>query len=139
MSFFGLPYPITKDPRGFLRTQSGVDQIKADLLTLLLTQPGERVMLPEFGTNLQKFIFEQNDNNLLEQVKEEIARAISLWEPRISVENIEVYNGSDVLSSLDSNDLKQDVPHILLIKIKFTNFENIQKVEELKLEVPLGG
>lgn len=139
MSFLGLPYPITKDPRGFLRTQSGVDQIKADLLTLLLTQPGERVMLPEFGTNLQKFIFEPNDNNLLEQVKEEVARAISLWEPRISVENIEVYNGSDVVDSLNSNDLKQDVPHILLIKIRFTNFEDIQKVEELKLEVPLGG
>jgi phage baseplate assembly protein W len=96
-------------------------------------------MLPEFGTNLQKFIFEPNDNNLLEQVREEIARAISLWEPRISVENIEVYNGPDVINSLDSNDLKQDVPHILLIKIQFTNFENIQKVEELKLEVPLGG
>jgi phage baseplate assembly protein W len=48
MNFLGAPYPIIKSPRGLLRTQSGINQIKSDLLVLLLTEPGERVMLPEF-------------------------------------------------------------------------------------------
>lgn len=139
MSFLGCPYPLVKHPRGFFRTQSGIDQIKSDLLALLLTEPGERVMLPEFGTSLKKFIFEPNDSGLLEQVRNEIARAISIWEPRIAVQNIEVTNGTDVLGSLDQQDLKQDVQHIVLIKILFTNFDNIQKVEELRLEIPVGG
>jgi len=139
MSFLGAPYPIVKHPRGFFRTQSGMDQVKSDLLVLLLTQPGERVMLPEFGTNLKKFFFEPNDTSVLEQIKEEIARAISIWEPRIAVTNIEVTNGEDVLDSLSPLDLRQDLQHIVRIRILFTNFNDITKVEELKLEIPFGG
>ena len=139
MSFLGCPYPLVKHPRGFFRTQSGMDQIKSDLLALLLTEPGERVMLPDFGTSLKKFIFEPNDSSVLEQIRNEIARAISIWEPRIAVQNIEVTNGNDVVGSLDQQDLKQDLQHIVLIKILFTNFDNIQKVEELRLEIPVGG
>lgn len=139
MSFLGAPYPLVKHPRGFFRTQSGIDLIKADLLQLLLTEPGERVMLPDFGTSLKKFIFEMNDTSVLEQVREEIANAIGTWEPRIAVQDIEVTNGPEVRSSLDPNDLRQDLPHIILIKIRFTNFQDIQRVEELRLELPVGG
>lgn len=139
MSFLGAPYPLVKHPRGFFRTQSGINQIKSDLLQLLLTEPGERVMLPEFGTPLKKFLFEMNDSIILEQIRDEIANSIGTWEPRIAVQDIEVINGSDVKSSLDSTDLRQDTQHIILIKIRFTNFEDIQKVEELRLELPIGG
>lgn len=139
MAFYGCPYPIVKHPRGLLRTQSGMDQIKSDLLSLLLTEPGERVMLPDFGTNLKRFIFEQNDSSVLGEIRNEISRAISTWEPRIAVQNIEVTNGSDILGSINEQDAKEDLQHIILIKILFTNFENIQKVEELRLEIPIGG
>ena len=57
MKFKGMPYPIVPDARGLLHTQSGIDQIKADMLSLLLTNPGERVFLPTYGTPLRKFIF----------------------------------------------------------------------------------
>jgi phage baseplate assembly protein W len=136
MNFLGAPYPITKHPRGFFRTQEGVDQIKSDLLVLLLTEPGERVMLPEFGTGLKKFLFEPNDSSVNDQVKEEIARSISLWEPRIAVQDIYVGSGRDNRSSL--NEEENNVDHVLFIRIRFTNFNNIQKVEELKLELPGG-
>lgn len=138
MSFLGAPYPITKHPRGFFRTQEGVDQVKSDLLVLLLTEPGERVMLPEFGTSLKKFLFEQNDSVVYQQVREEIARAISTWEPRIAVQDIYVGSGRDNFSSLNSQDNKENLDHVLFIRIRFTNFNNIQKVEELKLEIPGG-
>lgn len=139
MNFLGAPYPIVKNSRGLLRTQSGINQIKSDLLVLLLTEPGERVMLPEFGTPLKEFLFEQNDNILLDQIKERISLSISTWEPRIAVQNIEVLNGNDVVNSLDSQDDQQNLEHIILIKILFTNFEDIQKVEELVLQLPTGG
>ena len=139
MSFLGAPYPITKHPRGFFRTQSGTNQIRSDRLCLLLTEPGERVMLPEFGTSLRKFIFEPNDSVIVDQVKGEISRAISLWEPRIAVTNISVTTGSGVADSLNSQDLKQDLAHILLVQISFTNFNDITKVEQLTLELPIGG
>lgn len=139
MNFLGAAYPIVKHPRGLLRTQSNVDQIKSDLLVLLLTEPGERVMLPEFGTPLRQYFFEPNDLTLVEKVKKTISDSISNWEPRIAVSNINVKIGGDVVSSLNPQDLKQDVGHVLLIQIDFVNFDNIQKLEQLSLEIPLGG
>lgn len=140
MKFFGAPYPIVRHPRGFLRTQEGINQVKSDLLCLLLTEPGERVMLPEFGTPLKRFFFEPNDGELTERVREAISNSIRSWEPRIAVTNIKVatQNDEDITKNLNENDPGQDIGHILLITIKFTDFDNVQEVQELKLEIPLG-
>lgn len=138
MKFLGAPYPIRKHPRGLLHTQSGVNQIKSDLLVLLLTTPGERVMLPEYGTNLDQFIFEPNDAQVIAAVREEVSRAIALWEPRIAVSDIEVTNREEeVVGVLDSQDLREDIQHILLIKIRFSDMDELQSIQELRLEVPL--
>lgn len=140
MNFLGAPYPIIRHPLGMLRTQRGMNQVKSDLLVLLLTEPGERVMLPEFGTPLKKFLFEQNTSSLVDAVKDTIANSIKMWEPRIAVSQIEVTNSEDSMEqSLNPSDKKEDFGHILLIRILFTDFDNIQQVQELKLEVPLGG
>jgi phage baseplate assembly protein W len=134
--FLGLQYPLEKTPRGILAQKTGVDQIKADLLQLLLTNPGERVMLPTFGTPLRELIFEQNDSFLVDKARQVIADAILTWEPRIVVTNIEVAN-SVPRSSLNKNDSLDESESILYIKIKFVDPENIQQVEELILERPL--
>ena len=136
MKFLGAPYPIIKTPRGLLATQNGINQIKADLLALLLTNPGERVMLPEFGTPLNELIFDPNDPILTERAREMIIASINAWEPRITVEQIEVMVGADE-ASLDQADLKQDLAHILSIRILFFDPENIRELQELKLEMPL--
>lgn len=134
--FLGLPYPITKNPLGFFKTQSGISQIKSDLLSLLLTNPGERVFLPEFGTPLKRLIFEQNDATLEIVAKNMIADSISKWEPRVAIDQI------SVSSSISQNDLHpqdpgQDIDNILNIKILFIDPEQISEVQELKLQIPL--
>lgn len=140
MQFLGAPYPIVKHPLGLLRTQRGVNQVKSDLMVLLLTEPGERVMLPEFGTPLKKYIFEQSDSLIVERIRETVANSIRNWEPRIAVSAIEVTNSREAMgSSINVNDAMEDLEHVLLIRILFSDFDNIQQVQELKLEVPLGG
>lgn len=139
MAFLGVPYPIVRHPLGLMRTQSGINQVKSDILVLLLTEPGERVMLPEFGTPLKQFFFEPNDSEITERVKDAIAESIRLWEPRVAVTQIDVTNSdSDIDNVLDDFDKKEDKEHILLIRILFTDFNNIQEVQELKLAIPLG-
>lgn len=140
MAFLGTPYPIVKHPRGFLRTQEGMEQIKSDLLVLLLTNPRERVMLADFGTPLHRLVFEPNDQTVIDDARDMIAESIRLWEPRIAIQDIDITNSTDIVKdSLDPDDLKEDIEHILLIKILFTDFDNIQEVQELRLEVPLSG
>lgn len=140
MSFSGAPYPIKKHPLGFLRSQEGVNQIKSDLLVLLLTEPGERVMLPSFGTPLKQFFFDPNDSVIVDKVKNAIANSIKTWEPRIAVTAIDVINSkSDIESSLSPMDSRESMDHVLMVRIKFTDFQNIRSVQELTLEIPLGG
>jgi uncharacterized protein len=142
ITFLGNPYPIKKHPRGFLHTAKDSDVIKADLLSLLLTNPGERVMLPLFGTPLDEIIFEPNDFETSERVREMIINSIKMWEPRVVIQNLEINITNDpnsIESSLDLEDTQEDLPHILMIRIEFSDFKNISKINELKLEIPLGG
>jgi phage baseplate assembly protein W len=135
--FIGLQYPLTKTPRGTLAQKSGIDQIKADLLQLLLTNPGERVMLPLYGTPLRKLFFEPNDVIVKAQAKAMIAKSIAMWEPRIVIDAIEVVFKFNPLE-LNKDDTQDDVESILGIKIKIIDPDNISEVNELVLELPVG-
>ena len=136
--FKGIPYPITKTPRGFFYIQGGVDQIKSDMLVLLLTNPKERVMLPDFGTPLRKLLFEQNDVSIIAKAKQMIAKSLKMLEPSVAIENIYIQNKLDVSSA---SVLEEDVnsERVLLIRITFFDRLEITKINELKLELPLGG
>ena len=137
--FKGAPYPINTHPRGYLRTQTGLNTIKADLLMLLLTNLGERVMLPEFGTPLKKLFFNPNDQEVINDAQSMIANAIQAWEPRVVVDQIDINVGSSESweDSINQTDAKQDLEHILGIRITLFDPEDIQSVQELVLEVPL--
>ncbi len=136
--FLGAQYPLVKTPRGVLGPINGVDAIKADLLQLLLTNPGERIMLPLYGVPLRKLHFEQNDVFLEAEARRMIALAIQTWEPRIEISNIVVSSSIDE-KDLNRNDNKEDLDSILSIKILFFDPEQINEVQELVLEVPTSG
>jgi hypothetical protein len=137
MEFKGMPYPIVPDARGLLHTQRGIPQIKADMLSLLLTNPGERVFLPTYGTPLRKLIFEQNDQELVSAARQMIIDSINDWEPRITVDAIEVTNGLEQ-DGLNKDDDLTEQSAILSIKILFFDPENILDLQELVLKLPLG-
>jgi len=138
LKYPGVPYPITKNPKGFFFIQDGIDQVKADMLILLLTNPGERVMLPTYGTPLRKLIFEPNDPKLILQTKNMIARSLKLWEPRVAITQIFVKNGLDE-ESRNRDDDGTETDGVLLIRILFVDRAKIDEVFELKLEVPVAG
>ena len=75
MTLLGAPYPIASTPLGLLPSISDATVIKADLMQLILTNPGERVMLPAFGTPLRELLFDQNNNVTIEKVKQAIKNA----------------------------------------------------------------
>lgn len=135
--FIGCQYPLMKTPRGIMAQKNGVDQIKADLLQLLLTNPGERVMLADYGTPLRRLIFEPNDAGLEIAAQKMIVDSITKWEPRVVLDQVQVSSVADI-GDLAPDDPREDTPHILTIKILFFDPQNITDVQELRLEVPLG-
>jgi phage baseplate assembly protein W len=133
---YGLRYPVVKHPLGLFHSSQGLDVLKSDIMILLLTNPGERVMMPSYGTPLRKYFFEPNDAGIDNQVRDLISSVIATWEPRITIENIEV-NSNIADEELNPDDTKDQREHILFIKISFYDPNNIALVDNLILELPL--
>lgn len=140
LKFLGCPYPIVKHPLGLLRTQAGLNQIKSDLLCLLLTSPGERVMIPNFGTPLKKMFFQPSDTFTVDEIREIISTSIKTWEPRISVSAIDVQLGQNLTEDdISLSSIADDQENLVFIRIMFSEFDQLQEIQELKLALPLGG
>jgi len=71
---FGLNFPLgqNKTTGGFFQKISGVGLIKDAVKQLLLTERGERILLPKFGCNLRSYLFQPLDEETFENIKEEI-------------------------------------------------------------------
>jgi phage baseplate assembly protein W len=72
----GLGFPFRIDEAGRVFAQSGDPLLRGKILQLLLTAPGERVNLPEFGTRLRDLVFDPNDDVLAATTEFLIARAL---------------------------------------------------------------
>ena len=81
----GVAFPLD-ETNMFKGTKSIREQIKANLINLLLTYPGERINLPTFGVGLKSLLFEQNID--LDNLKSLIQGQINRFIPNILLENI---------------------------------------------------
>jgi uncharacterized protein len=57
---------------------------------ILATAPGERMMRPDFGCGIHDLVFAVNDITTRTRVAEEVRHALILWEPRISVLDVNI-------------------------------------------------
>jgi phage baseplate assembly protein W len=97
----GVALPFNA-PGVFRSTYTTKDQIKSNLVNLLLTSTGERVMNPNFGTLLKRFLFEGITDNNLESLKDNLLNSISIYIPDITVTNIIITPNTDY-NSIDLN------------------------------------
>jgi len=52
---------------------------------ILGTNPGERVMRPDFGAGLKAFVFEPINSSTLARIRKQVEESLITWEPRIDV------------------------------------------------------
>ena len=64
MDTTGFAFPFNIDERGQVATSTGDDNIRGKIVQILLTAPGERVGLPEFGCGLYDLVFDPNNDVL---------------------------------------------------------------------------
>jgi|ETNvirenome_6_85_1030632.scaffolds.fasta_scaffold00099_34 hypothetical protein len=92
----GIAFPITAGVGGYFSKSSGFTTLLAGLKQLLLTTKGERVMSPEFGTNLRRFVFRQNTPELRNEIKEEVETAMAIYEPRLKIKEFNLVVNDDL-------------------------------------------
>jgi phage baseplate assembly protein W len=97
-----------------------VQVLRSAVKMLLITEKGERLMNPSYGTRLRRAVFEPNDDALAGIIRQEIEDAISTFEPRVSIESIDVQKLSPrevivnilFLSKLDQTSFSVSLPFL---------------------------
>lgn len=82
---WGFPPEITENG---LKMSSYEQDIKESLIILFSTSPGERVNRYDYGCPLRQYAFEQLNAQLLVRIRNDINRAVTLYEPRILLEDV---------------------------------------------------
>jgi hypothetical protein len=75
---YGLDFPLgSASGGGYFSKRSGIVMIKDAVKQLLLTEKGERIMLPNLGCNLRRYLFQPLDETTFESIKREIQYSFS--------------------------------------------------------------
>jgi phage baseplate assembly protein W len=89
---YGINFPFRDSKVGdYLElTTTENQQIKSDLIHLLLTRKGSRYYLPDFGTRLYEFIFEPFDGLTFDAIQSDIRDAVEKYMPNLLLNNITI-------------------------------------------------
>ena len=75
---------------GFKQIDTLRDNIKQNLKMLVLTNPGERVMDPNFGGGVSRYLFEMiEDNSVYADIDSRIREQVSLYLPYVNIQRVE--------------------------------------------------
>jgi phage baseplate assembly protein W len=85
---WGFPPTFDRKTKG-VNLLTDVEDINSSLDILLSTKLGERVMVPNYGCNLEDLVFESLDIATETFITELIRTAILYHEPRIDLESVE--------------------------------------------------
>ena len=121
--YIGLSLPIKRSENlDFSMTKTSLEQSKFNLRNLLLTDLGERVGQPTFGTRLKELVFENIDEELPSRIEEEVRRAVTNWLPYINIISIETLT-DDADNSM------------IVVRVKYSTSLNPQTVTQVDVDV----
>ena len=101
MSSLGVKLPLARDPSdGFGMIKNFKTMIKQNFKMLLLTSPGERVMEPDFGVGVKKYLFENFNESTFAKIERDIVMQTRIYIPVIQIQEV-----SFDASNPDSNQL----------------------------------
>lgn len=98
----GLKFPLTNNSNNFFALNyTTFEQAKDNLLMLLSTKVGERIYQPEYGTNLHRIIFD-NEDNFEENITAELEQKITEFLPYINISDLTInFNQNDQVINID--------------------------------------
>lgn len=102
MASLAVKLPLTRDPHdGFVMIKNIQTMVKQNFKMLLLTNPGERVMMPLYGVGIKSFLFEQFTSSTFAKIEARITDQVLTYMPNVSITEI-AFNQI----SIDSNVLE---------------------------------
>lgn len=121
----GLNFPPGIDADGRVAVSVAAENVRQSIRIILLTEPRERVMLPEFGAGLKRFLFKPNTVATHRLIQERISLSLSRWERRIQLEEVRVERDPDddksAIASIRYKVIATDLTDNVQIRIQLTS------------------
>ena len=94
---YGIDFPFRDSQKGdyLSMTQIPEKEVRANLVHLLLTKKGSRYFLPDFGTRIYEYIFDQNDLITFNLIEEEIREGVKKYIPNLDINSIDVMSAEN--------------------------------------------
>lgn len=83
-----FPFQIDSDDSDYILIKKTEDLVRQNLTNLLLTSPGERIMDPDFGVGIRRFLFENRTNTLTSTIRSIINAQVKKYMPFVSVDQV---------------------------------------------------
>lgn len=83
-----LDHRLIQDSEGNLKKVINVQAVLTSIDNILRTYRGERVMLPEFASNLRSIVFESMNETILDFISRDIKDTIERWDDRVIVSQV---------------------------------------------------
>ena len=84
-------FPLKKDNTlDFEHVDEYIDLIKQNLRMLMFTNPGERIMDPEFGIGLKTYLFETITESLMDEIRGKITSQCTKYMPYMDITRLEI-------------------------------------------------
>jgi phage baseplate assembly protein W len=117
-----IPFRIDRAAGGVAVQSDALEKLKENIIHILLTGNGERVMRRDYGGGVRQLAHDPNNEALKAIVQHQIARSIGRWEPRVELQSISV--------SQEGGTLIADLQYVV---------RRTQQAESLSVPIGLGG
>ena len=91
--FIGIDLPFRKSngvEGYFASTSTTIEAVKNNIRNLVNTHEGERLMHPQLGMNLRKYLFEQFSDEITFSIQNDIVDTFKNWLPFVDIQDIRV-------------------------------------------------
>jgi uncharacterized protein len=76
------------------------ESVRQSVWIILGTAPGERIMRPDFGCGIHRYVFSVGDSTTLGRIAKDVRDALVRWEPRIEVQDVQVAPDAETVGRL---------------------------------------
>tara|TARA_B100000886_G_scaffold129398_1_gene87271 strand:+ start:9163 stop:9531 length:369 start_codon:yes stop_codon:yes gene_type:complete len=112
MSSLNVKLPITRnDIDGYTMIKDLKSLLNQNLKMIVLTNPGERVMDPDFGVGINSYLFENLNNTTYTNIRNNVTEQVAKYLPVITIDSI-IFDGSNEDQNLLGISISYSIPSI---------------------------
>lgn len=101
MATLGVKLPITKDSiYGYTMIDDLTTLLRQNFKMLVLTNPGERVMIPEYGVGIRQYLFENYNASIESDIEARIRDQVKKYLPVITINRISFEDDSEKYNTM---------------------------------------